>query len=113
MRTRLETERDRVLHAIEYLHHENPGSMQDEVDEVPLDNHLAENASITVDREIDYTLEENAGHVLRAIDEALARIDTGTFGACTSCGGQIPEARLEAMPYAARCIECQRKDERG
>jgi RNA polymerase-binding protein DksA len=80
---------------------------------VPLDNHLAETASVTLDREIDYTLEENAEHVLAAIDSALARIDEGSFGICRTCGRPIAEERLQALPYTTQCIDCKRREERG
>jgi RNA polymerase-binding protein DksA len=106
-------ERQRVVEAIEYLHEENPGSIEDETEEMPIDNHLAETASVTLDREIDYTLEENAEHVLQAIDAALSRIEDGNFGTCRSCGRAIAEQRLEAIPYATQCIDCKRRDERG
>jgi DnaK suppressor protein len=105
-------ERRRVAAAIDYLHEENPGSMEDETQEVRIDNHLAENASVTLDREIDYSLEENAENVLAAIDEALRRIGEGSFGVCARCGKPIGEARLEAIPYATKCIDCKRLEER-
>lgn len=105
-------ERQRVLDAISYLHEENPGSMEDEVEETPLDNHMAETASVTLDREIDYTLEENSEHVLKAIESALVRIEEGSFGTCVTCGKPIAEERLAAIPYATQCIDCKRRDER-
>ena len=85
-RARLLDERKRVVDAIDYLHHENPGSLEDESEEMPLDNHLAETATVTLDREIDYSLEENASGVLRAIDEALSRLDEGTYGVSEDSG---------------------------
>jgi len=112
-RDELLEERRRVLDAIDYLHEENPGSMEDETEEMPLDNHLAETASVTLDREIDYTLEENSEHVLAAIESALARIEEGTFGRCTTCGKDIAEERLAAIPWATQCIDCKRREERG
>jgi RNA polymerase-binding protein DksA len=113
-RTMLEDERRRVADAISYLHEENPGTIEDETEEIvgSSDNHLAETASVTLDREIDYTLEENSEHVLSAIDGALARIADGTFGRCPSCGSTIAEERLEAMPWATECIDCRRREER-
>ena len=57
--------------------------------------------------------EENSEHVLAAIDAALKRIDEGTYGICTNCGRQIAEERLEALPWATLCIDCQRDRERG
>jgi RNA polymerase-binding protein DksA len=112
-RTRLLDERKRVVDAIEYLHHENPGSLEEESEERRIDNHLAETATATLDRELDYTLEENATRALQAIDAALQRIDDGTYGTCGKCGKQIAPERLEAIPWATLCIEDKRKDERG
>ena len=110
----LEEERRRVLDAISYLHEETPGSLADETEEVAgtIDNHLGETATATLDREIDYSLEENSEQVLKAIEGALERIHDGTFGICRSCGQPISEERLEAIPYATECIDCRRKGER-
>jgi RNA polymerase-binding protein DksA len=114
-RQKLLEERQRVVEAISYLHEENPGSIEDETDEVvgSVDNHLADTATVTVDREIDYTLEENSEHVLREIDAALKRIEEGTFGICRTCGKPIEPERLELLPYATQCIECKRRAGRG
>ena len=111
----LEEERQRVLDAINYLHEETPGSLEDETEEIVgnSDNHLGDTATATLDREIDYSLEENSEQVLRAIDGALQRIEEGTFGICETCGQPISEERLEAIPYATQCIDCRRKGERG
>ena len=106
-------ERRRVLDAIEYLHKANPGSIEEETEDETLDNHIAETATATLDREIDYTLEENSEHVLKAIDRALAKVETGTFGICETCGQPIAEERLLAIPYATQCIDCKRREERG
>jgi len=113
-RTTLLEERDRVRAAIDYLHEENPGSLEDETEEIlgSVDNHLAEAATATLDREIDYTLEENAEQVLQQINEALERIDDGTYGTCQRCSRSIAEERLEARPWATLCIDCQRELER-
>jgi RNA polymerase-binding protein DksA len=111
----LEEERQRVLDAISYLHVETPGALEDETEEIigNSDNHLGDTATATLDREIDYSLEENSEQVLRAIEGALGRIDEGTFGTCQTCGEPISEERLEAIPYATQCIDCRRKGERG
>jgi RNA polymerase-binding protein DksA len=111
----LREERQRVLDAISYLHEETPGSLADETEEIigNSDNHLGDTATATLDREIDYSLEENSEQVLRAIDRALQRIEEGTFGICETCGQPISEERLEAIPYATQCIDCRRKGERG
>jgi RNA polymerase-binding protein DksA len=106
-------ERDRVAAALNHLHDGNSGTIEDETDEETYDNHLADSATATLNREIDYTLEENAELVLKAINEALRRIEEGTYGTCGRCGKPIAEERLEAIPYANRCIDCKRLEERG
>lgn len=111
-RERLLEERERVAAAISYLQEENSRALEDATEEETYDNHIADAATHTLNREIDTTLEENSEHVLEAIDQALAKIDEGTFGTCSRCGGPISPERLEAMPYATKCIECKRLEER-
>lgn len=108
-------ERQRVEHAIATLREEHPGSLDDEVEEVAASggNHLADTASATLGREIDYTLEDNAEQVLSEIDAALGRIDDRTYGICFNCANEIPQARLEANPWASLCIDCKRRAEAG
>ena len=77
------------------------------------DSHVAETAIATVNREIDFTLEENSMRMLAAIDDSLRRIENGTYGTCAHCGSGIPEERLEAYPWASLCIDCKREAERG
>jgi DnaK suppressor protein len=102
-------ERRRVEAAIENLHADHPGTMSDETGEDAVyDNHLADTATETYDRELDYTLEENSEHVLAEIEAALKRIEDDTYGVCSNCGKPIPEERLEALPWATLCIDCQR-----
>jgi RNA polymerase-binding transcription factor DksA len=57
----------------------------------------------------DLALREAAERRVREVDAALGRLDAGTFGLCTACGGRIADARLEALPWAALCIDCQRR----
>lgn len=106
-------ERKRVVAALQNLHDDHAGTLTDESgEEAAFDNHLADTATETYDRELDYTLEENSEHVLADIDAALKRIDDGTYGICTNRGEQIPVERLEALPWATLCIDCQRERER-
>ena len=112
-RKRLIEERKRVQEAIDYLHEENPGSIQDETQDSTADNHPGDMATVTFDRELDYTLEENEGRLLQAIDAALTRMDDGSYGACVRCGQPIGAERLEALPWTTQCIDCKRKEERG
>ena len=112
-RKRLIEERKRVQEAIDYLHEENPGSIQDETQDSTADNHPGDMATVTFDRELDYTLEENEGRLLQAIDAALTRMDDGSYGACVSCGRPIGAERREALAWTTQCIDCKRKEERG
>jgi DnaK suppressor protein len=57
----------------------------------------------------DLALREAAERRVREVDAALGRIGAGTFGLCASCGDPIADARLEALPWAALCIDCQRR----
>jgi RNA polymerase-binding protein DksA len=106
-------QRKRVEAAIQNLHDEHPGTLaEDSGEETAYDNHLADTATETYDRELDYTLEENSGHVLGEIDAALKRIEEGTYGTCTNCDRPIAVERREALPRATLCIDCQRDRER-
>lgn len=107
-RVALLKERERIEKALE-------GLRDDETDEKPAvsDNHLAETATATLDREIDDTLEENSARMLAAIDGALARVEAGTYGTCEKCGREISAERLEAYPWASLCIDCKREAERA
>lgn len=106
-------ERKRVSAAIQNLHDDHAGSLSEEAgEETAFDNHLADTATETYDRELDYTLEENSEHVLADIDAALKRLDDGTYGICANRGEQISVERLEARPWATLCIDCQRERER-
>jgi RNA polymerase-binding protein DksA len=113
-RATLLEERERVEKAIANLRDEHPGSLDEEIEELSYtsDNHLAETATATLGREIDYTLGENSEEVLSQIDSALRRIDEGTYGTCATCGGEIRAERLEAYPWASLCIDCKRRAER-
>ena len=61
--------------------------------------------------EISSQLAEVESRELANIDRALISIKNGTYGKCEICGGRIPVARLNALPYATNCIECQRASE--
>lgn len=58
-------------------------------------------------REVDVALLQMSGEALTRIDEALARLEAGEYGACVDCAGEISEPRLRALPFAVRCRECE------
>jgi DnaK suppressor protein len=112
-RRELETERERLLAAMASVNHKE--SLTEESGDLATGpgDHLADNATDTYMRELDEGLEENTGHLLAEIDEALGRIAEGTYGTCVACGQPIGQARLEAVPYATLCIDDKRAQERG
>lgn len=113
-RKSLMEEKERLSAALDYLHTENPGAEgEDALKLTSLEEHLAEVGSVTLDREIDYSLEEIAQEGLAAIAAALERIEQGGFGRCVSCGAPIAAERLAALPWASLCIDCKRHEERG
>ena len=60
----------------------------------------------------DLALHERAERQLVQIDAALERLHEGAFGTCLSCGETVGQERLEALPWAALCIDCQRRADR-
>ena len=110
-RVLLEEERTRLTDAYEFLERENPGSLTDELGELASgdDNHLADTATATFDRELDQGLEEGVQQTLHDIEDALRKIGEGSYGVCEVCGEPIGAARLSAMPWARLCIDDQRK----
>lgn len=71
------------------------------------DNHPADAGSDTFEKEKDIALLDNYRDILGKIDEALGKIERGTYGICDRCGRRISEGRLEVIPYAIYCVECQ------
>ncbi len=63
--------------------------------------------------EMDFALSvlESEGNALQMIDEAITRVDSGSYGICDNCEKPIIKARLKAIPWADRCIDCQRAEE--
>jgi DnaK suppressor protein len=66
-------------------------------------------ARSTTDVETHASLIERSEDRLRLIDQALARVDNGTYGICAECGEDIPLERLKALPFALLCVDCQQK----
>ena len=97
MRDRMSGEVDRVVESIrEDL---NPAGNSSN-----LPTHPADNAPENIDSDVQ-VIESERG-MLDEIQAAIHRIDAGTFGMCEECGMQINQERIEALPYAARCVAC-------
>jgi len=73
--------------------------------------HMADQASDNYEREFSLGRASDEQDLLYSIDEALKRVDDGTYGSCLQCGKQISKKRLNAVPHAELCIQCQTKNE--
>ena len=99
LRDRLQEERDRLLDQLRQMG-VGPGGKLD------FDDGFADSGQVTAERGEVEALGGTLLDTLREIEDALAKFDAGTYGQCESCGNQIAEARLEAMPAARLCIDC-------
>jgi DnaK suppressor protein len=68
---------------------------------------MADRATSAYTKEFAYSLSEAEGKILVLIDEALGRLVNGSYGTCVHCGGVVQEKRLEAVPWARHCLDCQ------
>ncbi|MGH2628546.1 MAG: TraR/DksA family transcriptional regulator [Anaerolineales bacterium] len=111
----LEEERDRLTEELEALEEHTPEvERQAGVDlGGSYDEDFADVAGDTFEREKGFAIGASVRGLLTQVEEALARIDEGTYGTCENCGRAIHPARLKAIPYAKLCIECKAREERA
>ena len=62
-------------------------------------------------QDVELALMEMKSETLAKIDEAMIRLEQGTYGTCAECGQEIAEARLQAVPFALLCRDCQQREE--
>src|SRR6266480_4146804 len=74
---------------------------------------IADKAVSSYTREFLYSLTDGERTVLLRIDEALNRIDDGTYGYCLNCNVQMSDKRLAAVPWTPHCVDCQELAEKG
>ncbi len=67
---------------------------------------VGEGTSIAIERFADVAIQGQIVDQMRLVDKALVRLDEGNYGRCDVCGKQIPDARLEAIPWAETCVTC-------
>jgi DnaK suppressor protein len=72
-------------------------------------NHPADASAVLFEREKELALDQNLDELLARVNEALKKLEEGTYGRCEVCGRSISAARLEALPYAVYCIDCQER----
>ena len=73
--------------------------------------HMADMAADTYERELSMNMVSSEQEILYQIDDALKRLDEGSYGVCQQCNKPISMSRLKAVPYASLCIACQRTKE--
>jgi RNA polymerase-binding transcription factor DksA len=96
VRARLDHERERLHTQLRELH----------AAEGTFDGGFADSSQVTAERGEIEALAGSLSESLRDVEDAMAKVDAGTYGTCETCGGAIGEARLEAMPSARQCITC-------
>jgi len=74
---------------------------------------IADKAVSSYTREFLYSLNDSERNTLIQIDQALARIEEGAYGFCLNCGVPLNEKRLNAVPWAPHCVDCQELAEKG
>jgi RNA polymerase-binding transcription factor len=71
----------------------------------------AESSEADIQDDIEFALIQMKSETLHKIEEALARLEEGTYGNCFECGDEISERRLRALPFAVRCKDCEEAHE--
>jgi len=74
--------------------------------------HMADQGTDTMEREVAFSLASREGRYLHHLNEALGRIEKGSYGKCRTCDSEISIKRLKAVPHATQCIKCKNSEER-
>jgi len=113
-RKRLELYKKRLLERRQQLQEIVSRTEQDgrEADEEAAQD-IADKAINSYTKEFLFRKSNDDRFILQLVQEALERMENGSFGACVACGGEMQSKRLEAVPWARHCIECQQKQEQG
>ena len=74
---------------------------------------VVDRANNAYSRELLFSLSDGERHTMLRVEEALQRLESGTYGVCINCGNEIRPGRLRAVPWARYCIDCQELAEKG
>jgi len=74
---------------------------------------IADKAANSYTKEFLFHQSDENRRLLQMVEEALQRLENGTYGLCVSCQGEVQVKRLEAVPWARHCIDCQEKQDQG
>lgn len=109
MQTRLQEERDRLTDELAQFASQNPKNSQDYNADFPnMGDKEDENAEEVDTYSTNLTLERTLESSLRDVEDALNRIENGSYGICKYCSKEINEKRLIARPASSSCIECKK-----
>ncbi len=112
-RERLNAERDRLTEVRDAASRLSTAANEASQGELSTaDQHPAEQATETLERELDLGVLQSVDGELTELQAAIERLDAGKYGVCEVCGKSIPDGRLEAMPAARYCVDDQAKIDR-
>jgi DnaK suppressor protein len=100
-------EREEIIGEVKQIHESSREMGQDGIQDI------ADEAANIYHRQVLLSLSENERTRLQEVDEALDRIESGTYGICEECGEPIGMKRLEVRPIAKYCVPCKTKQEKG
>jgi DnaK suppressor protein len=107
-RLQLLSEREDYVQKAEELKAEADSlARETEPGDIQFDEEGGEGGTASIDREVDLVLSAQARAAVEEIDRSLHKMELGTYGVCEGCGQAIPRARLQALPYAALCVQCK------
>ena len=107
LRQKLEKQRDEIIS----MYKQDLKAGQESADDGTED--IVDRANNAYNRELMFSLSDGERVLLLQIEDAIKRMDEGTYGPCSNCGQTISPPRLEAIPWARFCIDCQELAEKG
>lgn len=100
----LTEEREKLVHQLAELGSDENGDLRSDLD---FGEGFADAAAVTSERTEVLGIVETLKHQLDDVDEAMTKLDDGTYGTCQSCGKEIGAARMEARPFSLLCVDCK------
>lgn len=107
LRERLDKQRQEILD----MYKQDIRAGQESADDGTED--IVDRANNAYNRELMFSLSDTERQMVIQIEAALRRMDEGTYGRCANCGSTINMRRLDAVPYARFCVDCQELAEKG
>jgi len=107
----LEDKRTAIMQDLGLLEtHSMKATSADSSGDLVYSDHMPELGSDAIEREKAFLFASRDGNYLSQLEDALRRIDEGTFGVCRECGKEIPQERMEAVPTTTICVPCKEAD---